>query len=268
MATKKSAAAEPTEPDVVATTPENEATQLSEPAPSAVVTEEPVVAEPVVAEPVVADDTTTAEPVAVVPAADAVVAEPVVAAPAPQVIVVDAPVPPKKRGNRGLGVALAVAATLVFAALLAGVAIVLRLVFGADSAPAITDPQLYFPAIFFLIGLVLVTIVLNRAGWWSHIIGSVVVGAIVWFGSAGLALVYAGVATMIQSEANAAYFAALFSPMAVIAALLAREVSIWTGAILARRGRSLKVRNAEAHAAFEREQAELIPTTTQAAASE
>ena len=40
------------------------------------------------------------------------------------------------------------------------------------------------------------------------------------------------------------------------AAVVAREVAIWTGAILSRRGRKLKARNAEARAAYEREAAE------------
>jgi len=74
-------------------------------------------------------------------------------------------------------------------------------------------------------------------------------------------LVSAGMFSMNQTEANDTFYAALFSPILIVAALLAREAAIWTGAILARRGRRLKVVNAEARAAFEREQAELIPTS-------
>ena len=124
----------------------------------------------------------------------------------------------------------------------------------------LTEPTFYLPALAFFVGLVIVTLLLNRAGWWSHIIGSVIVGLITWFGSASLVLLSAGMASMNQSEANDTFYAALFSPIIIIAALLAREVSIWTGAILARRGRSLKVRNAEAREAYEREQADLTPT--------
>lgn len=176
---------------------------------------------------------------------------------APHVIVVDAPVAPRAIGNRGLGVALAFVATLVFVGLLFTAALMVN---GLGAFLALADPTFYFPALFFFIGTVLVSLVLNRAGWWSHIIGSVVVGVIVWFGSAALVLVSAGMLSMNQTEANDVYFASLFSPLSIISALLAREVAVWTGAILARRGRSLKVRNAEARAAFEREQAELIPT--------
>ncbi len=228
-----------------------EATEVVEAAPADVVVDEaPVTEVPV-----------TEVPVAQVPPAQqpetTVLTE--TTPPAHEVIVVDAPVPPRKKGNRGLGVALALAATILFTALLVAAGFVLSLV--ADSGlDFLTDPQFYFPSLFFFVGLVIVALVLNRAGWWSHIIGSVVVAAITWFGSASLVLIAAGMFSMNQGQANDVFFAALFSPILVIAALLAREVSIWTGAILARRGRALKLRNAEAYAAYEREQAELIPT--------
>lgn len=184
-------------------------------------------------------------------------AEVVEAAPArPEVIVIDAPVAPRPKGNRGLGLGLALIATVVYLVVLAALALLIP----ALSGGSVVDPTFYYPVLLFFIGELLVTVVVNRAGWWSHIIGSVVVAAIVWLGSASLLLVSAGMFSMNQTEANDTFYAALFSPILIVAALLAREVSIWTGAILARRGRRLKVVNAEAHAAFEREQAELIPT--------
>ena len=69
-------------------------------------------------------------------------------------------------------------------------------------------------------------------------------------------------ARLTPSEANAAFFTGLAQPFTIVAALLAREVAIWTGAILGRRGRTVRARNAEAKAAYEREQAELAPTGT------
>jgi hypothetical protein len=240
MATKKAAAeAESVAPEVIVV--------------------EPAVAEPVAVAP--AEVPVEQVPVAVVPAdttpETVVLTE--TTPPPHQVIVVDAPVAPRKKGNQGLGVLLALVATIVFTALLVVVGFVLSTLAG-DGIAFLTEPSFYLPALAFFVGLVLVTLVLNRAGWWSHIIGSVVVGLVTWFGSASLALLAAGMFTMNQTQANETFWAALFSPILIIAALLAREVSIWTGAILARRGRSLKVRNAEAQAAYEREQAELTPT--------
>ena len=227
-------------------------------APEAVVVEKPIDEVPVEQVPV------EVVPVAQVPAEqrpETVVLTETTPPPPPvqEVIVVDAPVPPRKKGNRGIGVVLALLATVIFTALLVGAAFVLSLLDGGDIG-FLTEPVFYIPSLVFFLGLVIVTLVLNRAGWWSHIIGSVIVGAITWFGSASLALLAAGMFTMNQTEANETFYAALFSPILIIAALLAREVAIWTGAILARRGRSLKLRNAEAQEAYEREQAELIPT--------
>jgi hypothetical protein len=256
MATKKTVPAE--SDDVVIAEIVDEA-----PAPKVPAAEKPATADPVDAVPVEAVPVAEV-PVAQVPAAQqpetTVLTETTPPAPpTQQIIVVDEPVAPRKRGNRGVGFALALAATVLFTALLLVAAFGLSLL--DDSGIGfLTEPQFYVPSLFFFLGLLIVTLVLNRAGWWSHIIGSVVVGAITWFGSASLALVAAGVFSMNQTEANDTFYGALFSPILIIAALLGREVAIWTGAILARRGRSLKVRNAEAQEAYEREQAELIPT--------
>lgn len=229
-------------PDAPADEPEMDAAVASEDeTPVTVVepVEEPVIEEPVLEKPVSAEDASVELPPQT-----------------PQVIVIDAPVAPRPRGNRGLGLALALVATAVYVAVLG----VLALLVPALSGGSLVDPEFYYPVLLFFIGQLLVTVVLNRAGWWSHIIGSVVVGAIVWLGSASLILVSAGMFSMNQTEANETFYAALFSPVLVVAALLAREIAIWTGAILARRGRRLTVLNAEARAAYEREQAELIPT--------
>jgi hypothetical protein len=253
MATKKTVPAE--SDDVVIAEIVDEA-----PAQKVAAAEKPATADPVDAVPV--ESVPVAEvPIAQVPAAQqpetTVIAE--TTPPTQQIIVVDEPVAPRKKGNRGVGFALALVATVLFTALLLVAAFGLSLV--NDSGTGfLTDPQFYLPSLCFFLGLLIVTLLLNRAGWWSHIIGSVVVGLITWFGSASLVLVSAGMATMNQTEANDTFWAALFSPILIIAALLGREVAIWTGAILARRGRSLKVRNAEAQEAYEREQAELIPT--------
>lgn len=184
------------------------------------------------------------------------VQEPPASAPRPEVIIIDAPVAPRPKGNRGLGLVLALVSTAVYVTVLAFLALAIP----ALSGGSVVDPTFYFPVLVFFIGQLLLTLVLNRAGWWAHIIGSVVVGLFVWFGSATLVLLAAGMLSMNQTEANDTFFAALFSPILIIAALLARELAVWNGAILSRRGRRLKVVNAEARAAFEREQAELIPT--------
>jgi hypothetical protein len=183
------------------------------------------------------------------------------ARPVQEVIIVDAPVPPRKRGNRLVGLGFAVLASIIFTALFAVAVFVIGLVSnGTASLAFLTAPTFYGPVVLSFLALVLVIAVVNTAGWWTYIITSVLVGAGVYFGTAAVLLVYAGVLTMTQQEANAVYFAALANPLTITAALLAREVAIWTGAILGRRGRKVRERNADERAAYEAEKAELTPT--------
>lgn len=181
--------------------------------------------------------------------------------PAQQVIVVDAPVAPKKHSNRLVGIGFALLASLVFIILFAVAVFTIGLVSdGRANIGFLLSPMFYWPAVLFFLALVIVIAVVNTAGWWSYIITSVVVAAGVYFGTAAVLLVSAGVVSMSQQQANAVYFEALTNPLTIAAALIAREVAIWTGAILGRRGRKVRARNVEAREAFEREQAELAPT--------
>jgi hypothetical protein len=178
-----------------------------------------------------------------------------------QVIVVDAPVAPKAKGNRVGGVLYSLLATVIYAILFAAAYVATELIFGGTLNLAFaTRLDFIFPIPLFFIGMVLVVLVVNKAGWWSHIFGSVIVGLVVLFGTASLVLVSAGMLSMTQQQANLVFYSSLLQPTTIVAALLAREVAIWTGSVIARRGRKVKARNAEAHEKFEREQAELIPT--------
>jgi len=198
---------------------------------------------------VVVDEVETVEPATVA------VAEPAPAA--QQVIYVQTPAAPGKKGNRGAGAAIAVASGLIFAAALALItAIVSFATTGRFSFAFLVDPQFYIPVLFFVIAFVILVLLANRANWWAYILGSVAVAVVVYFGTIGLGLLSTGIILNTPEEAAARYAAALTNPFIVIAALLAREVSLWTGSVIARRGRKVKVRNAEARAAWEREVAE------------
>ena len=204
----------------------------------------------VIEDAVVVDEVETTAPVAA-PVAD----EP---APAPQqVIYVQTPPAPGKKGNRGAGAAIAVASGIIFAAALALVtAIVSFATTQRFSFAFLADPQFYIPVLFFVIAFVILVLLANRANWWAYILGSVVVAVVVYFGTIGLGLLSSGIILNTPEEAAARYAAALTNPFIVIAALLAREVSLWTGSVIARRGRKVKARNAEARTAWEREVAE------------
>lgn len=177
---------------------------------------------------------------------------------APQVVYVHTPPPPRKAGNRGVGSLLAVASAVVYAILLA---IVTTVIFAITLGGTITfaflsSANFYVPVLFFLLASVLVVLIVNRAGWAAHVIGSLAVGVIVYFGTIGALLLGQGVVLLTPDEAAALFSGVARNPIVIAAALLAREVALWSGAVIGRRGRKLKARNIDARQAWEREVAE------------
>ena len=186
---------------------------------------------------------------------EVVVGEPV--APAPQIVYVTTPHPPKRRGNRGLGTLIAVLASVVYAALLALVfAIVWASITGGADLGFVGSPNFYIPVAFFAAAMILLVLLLNRAGWWSWVLGSIVVALVVYFGSAGVLILLRGAVLETAAGANELYLEALLNPLVIIAALAAREVAVWAGVVISWRGRKVTARNVEARAAYDREQAE------------
>ena len=178
-------------------------------------------------------------------------------APPAQVIYVQTPAPPVRKGNRGIGALIALVSAIIFTGALAVVAAIIQLAVGARPLFGfLTSPQFYIPTLFFVIAFVLLVLVANRAAWWAYILGSVIVALVVYFGSIGALLLANGVILMTPAEAADGFRAGLVNPIIIAAALLAREVSLWTGSIIARRGRRVKERNATARASWEREVAE------------
>ncbi|MGX5682071.1 hypothetical protein [Schumannella luteola] len=226
----------------------------------------------------VIEDAVVVEETAVEPAPPAEVSEPTVveavvepepARPAqPQVVYVQAPAAPVKKGNRGVGALIALLSALVFTALLAIItAIIGGVVTGRFSFGFLAQANFYLPTLFFVIGFVLLVLLANRANWWAYIVGSVVVGLVVYFGTVGAVLLGSGVILRTPAEAAEMFADGLANPIVIAAALLAREVSLWTGSIIARRGRRVKVRNAEARESWERELAEKKAEHERAAAA-
>lgn len=178
--------------------------------------------------------------------------------PAPQVVYVETPAPPRKKGNRGVGSALAIVSGLVFTAVFALVVALIASVTGVGqfTLSLITQPTFFIPVLFYIIGTVLLVLIVNRAGWAAYVVGSLFVALLVYFGTVGVLLLGQGVILKTPAEAAELLSRGLQNPLVIAAALVAREVSMWTGALISRRGRSLKARNADARAAWEREVAE------------
>ncbi|MGN6502989.1 MAG: hypothetical protein ACTHKX_08830, partial [Pseudolysinimonas sp.] len=158
---------------------------------------------------------------------------------------------------RGVGTLLAVVGVLLFAALYAAIAFVLiATVFtgtGATFSQFLTTSVFLVPVSLFLVAFVLLVLIVNRAGWAAHVFGSLVVGLVVYFGTAGIALLL----YTVGGTGDAPTFLALLgNPFIVISALVAREISIWVGLAISARGRRVKERNLDLVDAWEKEHAE------------
>lgn len=237
----------------------------------AVIVDEPS-ATPVYDELVIEDDeTTVVEPEVRPEVAHATASEPILATPDPaavrtdvppvvapqQVVYVQTPPAPRMLGNRGVGSLIAALAALIFIALLAVVtAIIQNVGSGRFDFGFLTQTQFYIPMLFFVVAFVLLVLVVNRGSWWAYIIGSVLVALAVYFGTIGLGLLTTGVISNTPAEANSRFITQLSNPFVIASALLGREVSLWFGALISRRGRSVKARNVTARERHERELAE------------
>ncbi|OYX56273.1 MAG: hypothetical protein B7Y93_03940 [Micrococcales bacterium 32-70-13] len=169
---------------------------------------------------------TTATPTAVVePAAPAQPAQ-------PTVVFVQAPQPPKKRGARGVGALVALLGAGLFAAAYALLVLLIGIIeprYGVTGAiETIGSVIFWVPVLVFFLSYLLLIVIVNRAGWWAHVLGGFVVAVLVWVGFVGAAII----------------------------AIAAREVPIWVGGLVARRGRTARARNEANRAAYEQELAE------------
>lgn len=207
-------------------------------------TDVPATVDPALAAP----DSTVSEPAA------ATAATPAATQPAgKQVVYVDAPKPFVKKGNRGFGILIAIISTVIFAVVTAIADVIVEVVSGAAvSFGFVSTLDFYFPVIMFLVGFVLLVLIVNRAGWPAHVIGSIFVGLVTYFGAPAFYLAFHA-STVPSNEIGQTYGAQLVAPGLIVAALLAREVSLWMGFSVASRGRKVKARNVDAKVLYDQE---------------
>jgi hypothetical protein len=178
-----------------------------------------------------------------------------------EVVFVQQPLPPIRKGNRLVGAAFSLLAAVVYGAIFAGVtAVVSSMVRGGIRVNFLQAPTFYIPIVLFLVGMILLVLVVNRAGWWTYLIGSLLVALFVYFGTVGMLLLLDGVIAKTPSTAAIDFQHGLQNPLVIAAALIAREVAIWFGAVISWRGKRVKARNSVAREEFDREQAELAAT--------
>jgi len=182
---------------------------------------------------------------------------------APSPVYVTAPTPPKAAGNRAAGILIGLIATVVFAGVYATIAFLISAAGAVDVAEAtarftnfLVLPVFYVPVIFFFLAFALLVAVLNRAGWWAYVLGGFLVAVVVYFSYIGGALLAVQAWTLTPAEAARFVSTQWLNPGAIAAAIVAREVPIWFGAWISRRGRSVTAKNAAARAEYERQLAE------------
>jgi hypothetical protein len=187
-------------------------------------------------------------------------AAPAAAASAPSALgpVEAEPEPTQRSGNRLAGLALALLTTAVFAVLYLVALTTIRLLVdrvGGDPVALALEvaPTALFlaPVAAFLVGLALIVLVVNRAGWWAYVLGGFLVALL----TAAAALVggWSAVGPLALPIDRSVALEFVLDP-AVLAAVLAagvlgREASVWGGAAIAGRARGVKRRNAEREAA-------------------
>lgn len=190
--------------------------------------------------------------------------EPVVAAAAApaalQPIFVQAPEPPRDRGNRGTAGLIGLLATLVFAVLYLGVVLAVGAINGDVIAEEIGDAALaplttwgfWTPVVIFFISFWLLGAIINRGRWGLWVIFGLLVGVATYFGFI-LGQLFEAPFWMITAAQGAELVnEQLFSPLAIAAFVLGRELTIWFGAWVARSGARKAELNAEAQREYER----------------
>lgn len=170
---------------------------------------------------------------------------------------VTAPTPPKRRGNRLMGILIDVVATVAYAVVFAAVALGLFALREPRTALALWERYLqtagfWVPVVVFFLAYALLIAIVNRGGWWAHVVGSFFVGAVVYFGYLGGALLTVQAWTMSLNEANQFVGTLWTNPLTIASAVVAREAALWFGAWIAARGRRVRAANLEAQRDYER----------------
>ncbi|WP_435746893.1 ABC transporter [Microbacterium sp. PMB16] len=188
--------------------------------------------------------------------------EPLIAATsqAPQPIFVQAPEPPRDRGNRGTAGAIGLLATVVFAVLYLGATLGLAAlagdVTGENIGEAVVAPLVtwgfWTPVVVFFLGFWLLGAIINRGRWGLWVVFGILVGAIAYAGNILGQLFEAPFWKLTSAQGLELVGTQLLAPLAIAAFVFARELTIWFGAWVARNGARKTEQNAEAQREYER----------------
>jgi len=187
--------------------------------------------------------------------------EPVVAPEAaPQPIFVQAPEAPHPRGNRGAAGAIGLLAALAFAIVYLGAALGLAALRGdltganlaTEALAAVTSFWLWVPVVVFFLSFWLLGAFINRGRWGLWVVFGLLVGVASYGGHLLGQLFQAPFWNIAPSQAVTLLSDQAFVPLALVALVAGRELTIWFGAWVAARGRRVTEINAEAQREYER----------------
>jgi len=204
-----------------------------------------------VASPTVSDTRAADAPTAVAPTAYSNGAQP---------IFVQAPEAPRPRGNRGAAGAIGLLAALAFAVLYLAATLGLRLLTREIDLAGLPDAALgvlstwglWVPTVAFFLGFWFLGAIINRGRWGHWVVWGLIVGVIAWAGHLLGALFAAPFWMLTAREGVDLLGENVLAPLAIVAFVLGRELTIWFGAWVARRGRRVTELNDEAQREYER----------------
>ncbi|WP_166985660.1 hypothetical protein [Canibacter zhoujuaniae] len=178
------------------------------------------------------------------------------------------PEPPVIKGNRAAGVLISLLATVIFAAVYAGVIALFELRYFRPEAllsesnliPTLLSPGFFGAVGGFFLGMVLLVLVFGRSGWWAYVLGGFLVGVLAWVGatlgfvvSHNLHGIDVSLRALVSLDRTAVLGALEVGTLVRVlaAGVVAREVAVWFGAWIGGRGRRIKAKNAAAVAEYE-----------------
>lgn len=199
-------------------------------------------------------------------AAPAVVEETAVYAPQPSAaainpIFVQAPEAPRPRGNRAFSGLVGLVATAAFAVIYGVAAVVVQLVWGdieidglqSAALEVLSSATFWVPVITFFLAFWLLGAIINRGGWAYWVIFGLLIG-VVSYGGHILGVLWSAPFWLITPSAALELIRLeLLAPLAIVAFVAARELTIWFGAWVASRARKLTALNLEDQLEYERQ---------------
>ncbi|MDX2376644.1 ABC transporter [Microbacterium sp. LRZ72] len=182
------------------------------------------------------------------------------AAGGPQHIFVQAPEPPRPRGNRAAAGLIGLLAALSFAVLYLAAALVIGLLDRTYTIDTLAEGALsglqswwlWVTTILFFLGFWLLGAIINLGRWGHWVIWGLLVGVVAYGAHLVGQLFQAPFWQLTRTQGAELVEAQLVAPLAFVAFVIGRELTIWFGAWISARGRRIREINDEAQREYER----------------